>query len=616
MNRASERRLQSAGAKAGRSGSWPLTTSRTNKTLRMNLSATTLYSLGFAWLALSRVLLSAHASPPCAPVATFADGRSPLREWFVSPAGSDSTGTGSRANPFRSVTRAASRVRPGDAIRLLPGTHSPGIYLANLAGTAEAPIWLGGIPGESRPVIAGGSQALHLVRTRYLVLEHLEVRDATQNGINCDDGGDYANPDATRHVIFRNLFLHDIGTGGNQDALKLSGVNDYWVLDCEFARTSAGGSGIDHVGCHRGRIVGCRFTDMGSNAIQCKGGSEDLEIRACQFLEGGARAINLGGSTGFEFFRPPLSTSQPNVEARNIRVLASLFRGADAPVAFVGAVDSLFANNTIVEPRRWVLRILQETTSTVPYTFLPCASNRFVNNLVWFDRAQLSTFANIGPNTASTTFRFAHNLWYAADQPARSQPNLPTPETASVVGRDPRFTDAAAGDYSILELSPAAGAGLHLDQVLSDLRFRCYASPPSIGAFEARPSPGPDADADGDQLPDAWERAYGLNPADPTDALEDHDADGLPNLGEFMAGTDPRDPHSVLRLAFPSRSPAGLTFTYPTVEGRRYHLEARALGDPSWSAVRTDTGLGTLVEYTSPIVGAGVLFRVKAERAR
>ncbi|MEX2381398.1 MAG: right-handed parallel beta-helix repeat-containing protein [Opitutales bacterium] len=390
-------------------------------------------------------------------VMTFADGKQPVREIFVSPEGSASGGDGTRENPFSTVARALEGVRPGDAVRLLPGEHPAGMVVANVVGTREAPIWMGGVPGEERPVIRGGSQAVHLSRVRFFVLENIEVVGATMNGINCDDGGDYHDEEATRHVLFRNLYVRDTGTGGNQDGLKLSGVRDYFVLDSTFERMSAGGSGIDHVGCHRGVIAHCTFIDMGSNAIQCKGGSEDIQIRQNRFINGGERGINIGGSTGFQFFRPALSAEEPNFEARDIRVVDNFFYGSGAPVAFVGAVECVVAKNTIIEPRNWVVRILQETVSHSGYAFAACGENRFVNNLIYFERSQIRTHLNIGPHTDPSSFDFGHNLWYAFDRPEESHPQLPLPEEGGLYGVDPLFADASNGDYSLLEDSPALG---------------------------------------------------------------------------------------------------------------------------------------------------------------
>ena len=48
-------------------------------------------------------------------------------------------------------------------------------------------------------------------------------------------------------------------------------------------------------------------------------------------------------------------------------------------------------------------------------------------------------------------------------------------------------------------------------------------------------------DADGDGLPDEWEKKYGLNPNDPADANADLDGDEFTNLEEYTAKTDPKD---------------------------------------------------------------------------
>jgi len=49
------------------------------------------------------------------------------------------------------------------------------------------------------------------------------------------------------------------------------------------------------------------------------------------------------------------------------------------------------------------------------------------------------------------------------------------------------------------------------------------------------------ADTDKDGMPDDWEKQYGLNPNDPTDAAKDCNNNGVTNLDEYKAGLDPCD---------------------------------------------------------------------------
>ncbi len=458
--------------------------------------ATTFLSAAVA-LPLGRPLYPGRAFFPLLPaidgytrasVITFETGKEPLVEIHVAEDGDDVEGDGSAEAPYGTIARALEEVAPGTAIRIHAGTYPARVSVDGLAGTAENPIWIGGAEGEVRPVIENVSEGLHLSRVRYLVVHDLEVRNTTDNGINCDDGGDYADPDATRYVIFRDLSIHHIGGTGNQDCLKLSGVDDYFVLDSEFAFCGGGlsGSGVDHVGCHDGLLAGNYFHDNYVNAVQCKGGSEDIEIRANLMVNAGQRAINMGGSTDLIYFRPPLSTTEANYEARRIHAVANVIRGAVTPLAFVGCVECTAAHNTLVDPNNWLLRILQETTSSGDYEFLPCSDNTVVNNLFYFDWSDLSTHINIGPNTNPDSFTFSNNLWYAHDDPAHSQPNLPMPETDGVVGQDPLLFAPSVGNYHLRDSSPAIGAGTTAAGITNDYDNQRYNQPPSIGAFEYR----------------------------------------------------------------------------------------------------------------------------------
>ena len=81
-----------------------------------------------------------------------------------------------------------------------------------------------------------------------------------------------------------------------------------------------------------------------------------MVVSRCKFENAGARAVNLGGSTGLEFFRPEVGKFQ----AEEIEVRDCVFQGSEAAVAFVGSRAGKVHHNLIVRPGKWVLRILQE----------------------------------------------------------------------------------------------------------------------------------------------------------------------------------------------------------------------------------------------------------------
>jgi len=349
------------------------------------------------------------------------------------------------------LRQALQEAKPGTTIRLSPGTYPGGFYAAQLHGTADQPIVITARNPEQPPLFDGGN-GCHIAGASYLTIEHLRLRGAKANGLNLDDGGQAGS---SHHITVRHLTITDVGPQGNRDGLKLSGLDDFRVEGCTFERWGDGGSGIDMVGCHRGVIVDSSFSHPGTlgNGVQAKGGSSEVVIRNCFFDRAGSRQVQLGGSTGLQFFRPLGAT----YEARDLTVEGCVFTGCMADLAFVGVDGATVRYNTFYQPEKWLLRILQETREP---QFVPCRNGVFERNLIVYRTDRWAeNGVNIGPGTAPETFVFRDNLWFATDRPERSRPRLPSEETGGVYGQDPRLTDPQQGDFRPAADGPGAGHG-------------------------------------------------------------------------------------------------------------------------------------------------------------
>ncbi|MEK7405429.1 MAG: right-handed parallel beta-helix repeat-containing protein, partial [Acidobacteriota bacterium] len=404
------------------------------------------------------------------------------RTLHVSPSGSPS-GDGSLDAPFDSIRTATRRATPGTRILVQPGTYSGSTSLSGLQGEPGRPI---AIVASGDVVLDGAGASVVLAGSdlRYVVIEGFTLRGSSAHAVNIDDGGTYDTP--AEFVVLRGLTIAGAGSGGNNDCIKLSGVDRFFVLDSDVSGCNRGEI-IDMVGCHEGLIAGNYFHDPIASGVQTKGGSADILIHGNVFADIPGRAVNAGGSTDLPYFRP----TDAAYEAARIRVLSNVFvrNGATsgATIAYVGCDGCVFAQNTVIEPRTWVARILQETTGA---RFVPSRNGLFVNNLVVLNHGDLRTFVNVGVGTAPETFVFGSNLWYALDRGAdwagpTYSGGVP-PETGSVFQRDPAFADRAGGDYHISLGSPARGVGrVPTFEVAPDFDGRCWFDPPAAGAFEA-----------------------------------------------------------------------------------------------------------------------------------
>jgi hypothetical protein len=412
----------------------------------------------------------------------FDAGVSYSREIFVAPTGNDSTGNGSVDLPYRTLVRAAQNATPGTRINLQPGTYPADGSIKNLHGTEKEPVAIVA-NGDVVFDAAGAIVVMHFSDPRYLILQGFTVKNTKVQGINIDDGGTYDTP--AEHIIIRNLRFHNIGTGGNHDCLKMSGVDQFLVLNSEFDDCDHG-EAIDLVGCHAGIIKGNWFKNIPINAINTKGGSADILIQSNRFTDIASRAINAGGHTGFDYYRP----IDAPYEGARIRMLANVFervgQNSGASVSFTGCDHCVFANNTIIEPRSYIVRILQERQDE---RFVPTRNGYFINNIILFNTADIRDYVDIGEGTSPETFTFANNLWYALDKEDFSGPDIPSvipKETGAIIQQNPQL-DLTNQNYSIPKTSPAAGRGREVPGTIgNDYNGALYSSPMDIGAYRAQ----------------------------------------------------------------------------------------------------------------------------------
>ena len=375
---------------------------------------------------------------------------------------------------YSNLHDAATEAKAGDIIIIHNGIYTEREDISNLNGEVDNPIIIYAAE-EGKVIYSGQSEAWHLSSCSNLFIYGFVFENQTANGVNIDDSGNFDN--STFNITIKNCVFKDMHANGNNDMLKLSGLDDFTIENCLFENGSAGGSGIDMVGCHKGKIFKNSFDNMGSNCIQAKGGSQFITITQNNFKDGGMRTLNLGGSTGLAYFRPQDAT----FEAADIDVHSNVFIGSWSPIAFVGSVRVKVVNNTFYKPTNWVFRILQETVDTS--RFLPCGKNEFSNNIIYFGNS-LNRVVNIGPNTNPESFTISNNLWYDYQDDNFSGPNLPVEEPNAIIQQDPKFIDVDSYDFNLRNDSPAIAKGKTSTAPELDFKDKYYKEICSLGAFE------------------------------------------------------------------------------------------------------------------------------------
>lgn len=232
---------------------------------------------------------------------------------FVATDGSDATGSGAYAEPFRTLNHALQQAVSGDVVEARGGTYretgevrfrNPGITLRSATGewaTIEAPVTN---EADYSTCVRIDPDADHTTLSR------LEIAGGYYYGIMLQtkwDWGDPTNREGACRIAIEDCVVRDTG----RDAIKITpNCDDVRIQRCEIYRTGIGpanaaaqnAEGIDCVNGDRVTVQDCFIHDVFSTGIYLKGGSADGFVERTRVERCGAGGILLGFDTSPEYF--------------------------------------------------------------------------------------------------------------------------------------------------------------------------------------------------------------------------------------------------------------------------------------------------------------------------
>lgn len=355
--------------------------------------------------------------------------------------------------PYATLGAVASRLNPGDTVRVYPGAsaYAGGVILSR-AGTAAMPINIVGVRvNGARPAISGGTTTIEF-RADHYVFSGFDLSGGTSRVLyhHADD------------ITIRDTFVHDCPSHG-----VLGADSDSGSLTMEYVEVARCGSGdtrhpiyiaTDET-AHPGAVFRLRYSYIhdgrGGNAIKSRAERNEVYYN---WIEGGYyREIELIGPDG----------QSPALKREDSDVVGNVFvKTGTAPVARIGGDGTgdtggryRFVNNTF---------ILQPGSTAVIQAFDSVQSLEMHNNV----------FYRSGGGGV-TVLADGNARWVGGKRVVGGSYNwVPTGSTVpsefkgTLMASAPGFSNGGAYDYRPVSSSPLIGVG-----VLSTVSPSGYAFP-------------------------------------------------------------------------------------------------------------------------------------------
>ena len=286
-------------------------------------------------------------------------------EWFVATTGSDATGTGSAAQPFRTLTHVldpANEIVAANDIVTVRGPAGSNLY-AECDVRLRVPLTLRSPPGE-RAHIACDIHVIDSVAVQIdpgasgSTLTRLEISGGYYYGVFLQtdwyQGGGEGESGAT-DIVLDDLLIHHTG----RDGIKITPHSDrVTIRNSEIHHTGAiyppgtslddkNAEGIDNVNASNMLVEDSYIHDIATTGLYFKGGATDVIVQRNRIENTGVGGILVGFDTSPEFF--DLGANPGYYEAIRGIVRNNLVRNTGyAGIGLYASRGSIVANNTIV----------------------------------------------------------------------------------------------------------------------------------------------------------------------------------------------------------------------------------------------------------------------------
>ncbi len=362
--------------------------------------------------------------------------------YYVATTGNDGA-SGSATTPWRTISQALNaNLQPGDEIVVRAGTYNEALNI-NKGGSAAGDIILRSeVPGEAKLQATSGYNAIS-VNANYVTIDGFDIQG---------NGGDGIEANSVHHISILNNTVHDNGESGIQfnysEFIRVEGNETY---------NNASDGWFSGISIYQNRNVSGDTTSEGFRTIIRNNVTHDNVTYSGEHTDGNGIIIDDFQSTqtsGYPNYIYP-TLVEGNIAYGNggkgIQVTWSDYVTVTGNTAYHNNVDMQNGGT-------WRGEISNAQSS----------NNTFVNNIAVADPEINSNNTAIDNNSyggySNDNVTWENNVVYNGRAGVLSVSNdgnnsVPTASDGNLIGVNPQFVNAAAGNFELASNSPAIDAG-------------------------------------------------------------------------------------------------------------------------------------------------------------